>query len=71
MLNKFSKKQVHSQQKCFLAQDIVFYIASAAEYVIIVALIALTVIAGLVALGGRINTTFTNIVSIIQGALGT
>jgi pilus assembly protein Flp/PilA len=59
-----------------LLKNIVSYLslkhrgASAAEYVMIVSLIALTIILGLTALGGGINTTFTNIVGIVQGALG-
>ena len=44
--------------------------ASAVEYVMIVSLIALAIVLGLTALGGGINTTFTNIIGIVQGALG-
>ena len=45
--------------------------ATAVEYVLIISLIALAIILGLTALGGGINTTFTNIITIIQGAIGT
>ena len=45
--------------------------ATAVEYVLIISLIALAIILGLAALGGGINTTFTNIITIIQGAIGT
>jgi pilus assembly protein Flp/PilA len=44
--------------------------ATAVEYALIVALIAMVIIVGLTAVGGGINTAFSNIASKISGAVG-
>ena len=45
--------------------------ATAVEYALIVALIAMVIIVGLTAVGGGINTAFSNIAGKISGAVGT
>ena len=44
--------------------------ATAVEYALIVALIAMVIIVGLTAVGGGINTAFSNIAGKITGAVG-
>jgi len=44
--------------------------ATAVEYALIVALIAMVIIVGLTAVGGGINTAFSNIADKISGAVG-
>ena len=44
--------------------------ATAVEYALIVALIAMVIIVGLTAVGGGINTAFNNIAGQITGAVG-
>jgi pilus assembly protein Flp/PilA len=44
--------------------------ATAVEYALIVALIAMVIIVGLTAVGGGINSAFTNIAGKISGAAG-
>lgn len=44
--------------------------ATAVEYALIVALIAMVIIVGLTAVGGGINTAFSNIAGTINGVVG-
>jgi pilus assembly protein Flp/PilA len=44
--------------------------ATAVEYALIVALIALAIVVGVTAVGGGLNTAFTNISTQIEGAFG-
>jgi pilus assembly protein Flp/PilA len=44
--------------------------ATAVEYALIVALIAMAIIGAVTALGGGMNTAFTNIKNAITGAVG-
>ena len=44
--------------------------ATAVEYALIVALIAMAIIVGLTAIGGGINTAFNNIAGTISGVVG-
>jgi pilus assembly protein Flp/PilA len=44
--------------------------ATAVEYALIVALVALAIIVGVTALGGGLNTAFQNIAADVQGAFG-
>ena len=45
--------------------------ATAVEYALIVALVALAIVVGVTALGGGLNTAFSNIATQVQGAFGT
>ena len=44
--------------------------ATAVEYALIVALIALAIVVSLTALGGGLNTAFTNVATQVEGAFG-
>jgi len=44
--------------------------ATAVEYALIVALVALAIVVGVTALGGGLNTAFTNIAAQVSGAFG-
>ncbi|MBM3705683.1 MAG: Flp family type IVb pilin [Actinobacteria bacterium] len=44
--------------------------ATAVEYALIVALIALAIVLGVTAVGGGLNTAFSNIATEIEGAFG-
>jgi pilus assembly protein Flp/PilA len=61
--------------KKFLSK-VMFYLtqkekgATAVEYALIVALIALAIVVGVTAVGGGLNTAFTNISEQIAGAFG-
>jgi pilus assembly protein Flp/PilA len=59
-----------------LLEKVVFYLtsrergATAVEYALIVALIALAIVVGVTAVGGGLNTAFNNIAGQISAAFG-